>query len=89
MELEKYGLKAQSDHLAGLLDALDIPKITVSSFLTRTIYDWPCFCLEGFLLVGKGGQEKTKGLLPSFLLPKTQASISDERFDLLFSNIHS
>ncbi|KAF9551311.1 hypothetical protein EC957_009195 [Mortierella hygrophila] len=29
MELEKYGLKAQSDHLAGLLDALDIPKITL------------------------------------------------------------
>jgi hypothetical protein len=32
MELEKYGLKAQSDYLAGLLDSLDIPKITVSSF---------------------------------------------------------
>ncbi|KAK3826639.1 MAG: putative epoxide hydrolase [Linnemannia elongata] len=29
MELEKYGLKAQSDQLAGLLDALDIPKITL------------------------------------------------------------
>jgi soluble epoxide hydrolase/lipid-phosphate phosphatase len=29
MELEKYGLKAQSDHLAGLLDALNIPKITL------------------------------------------------------------
>jgi hypothetical protein len=30
MELYKYGLKAQSDQVAGLLDALDIPKITVS-----------------------------------------------------------
>ncbi|KAF9156100.1 hypothetical protein BG015_007277 [Linnemannia schmuckeri] len=29
MELERYGLKAQSDQLAGFLDALDIPKITV------------------------------------------------------------
>ncbi|KAG0321238.1 hypothetical protein BGZ97_011781 [Linnemannia gamsii] len=29
MELYKYGLKAQSDQVAGLLDALDIPKITV------------------------------------------------------------
>ncbi|KAG0278972.1 hypothetical protein BGZ96_002135 [Linnemannia gamsii] len=29
MELHKYGLKAQSDQVAGLLDALDIPKITL------------------------------------------------------------
>ncbi|KAF9935451.1 hypothetical protein FBU30_000049 [Linnemannia zychae] len=28
-ELEKYGLKALSDQLAGLLDALDIPKVTI------------------------------------------------------------
>lgn len=52
--------------------------------------------VASFLLVGKGGlclagRDSILPLsqVPSFHLPETQASMSDKRFALFFSNVHS